>query len=138
MAKCKECDGRGQIGHVVDISEYCPCPFCFNGEVHEPLSNRKFVAVHFPNSDQRYDFFTVLNLEKGDKVVVNTINGFAIAIVRCMLPKSKYANNWVVQKVDVEGFEQFKEDFKHAKQTKKRRERIGLSNTPESNLGKDW
>lgn len=107
------CGGTGQIGFAVDISDYCPCPGCKDCE-ERIWPKRKYVAAIFPNSSKPYDFFTVLNLKRGDKVVVNTVHGLAIATVDRMLSRSSKANNWVIQRVDIEAFEQFKTDFKQA------------------------
>jgi hypothetical protein len=48
----------------------------------------------------QYDFFTDLELKKGDLVVVDTKNGYVLARVLRYKESSKLAKKWVVDRVN--------------------------------------
>ncbi|HDR3499677.1 TPA: hypothetical protein QCN48_005142 [Bacillus toyonensis] len=66
---------------------------------------KKFVEVTFDNNaySKKYVFKNdIEGLAVGDKVVVETANGFSVATINNFLETSKIGTKFVVQKIDVE------------------------------------
>jgi hypothetical protein len=80
---------------------------------------KKYVAVFFEGSNQTYDFFTTMDLVRGEEVIVATVRGYALVRVHQMLKHSDKANNWVIQKVDLEQEKMLKGHFKSNRQKKR-------------------
>jgi len=60
------------------------------------------VVVEFASTPYKsYHFRTDLLLRVGDQVVVDTVNGFAVAEVKGFKEDSAMATKWVVQKIDI-------------------------------------
>lgn len=79
--------------------------------LHKPVNSAspKIVATAFIQPDgefteKSYDFFTEHDLKINDLVVVRTVHGLSLAVVRQLDRSPGKANNWVVDKVDIEGF----------------------------------
>lgn len=51
---------------------------------------------------KEYDFLSMDILERGDRVVCDTINGLVLGRVVQMIPSSTKATRWVVCKIDME------------------------------------
>lgn len=75
--------------------------------------NKRVVAVNFRTSSsdevyggKDYHFYSLDDVHTGDKVVVETVNGLTIGRVSRLLPdnESKYANKWIVQKIDTKAY----------------------------------
>lgn len=80
--------------------------------------SKKVAVVTFPNTDRfassynkKYNFVTdIENLEKGDKVVVDTVNGLGIAEFVSYddlgfgNSGAKTPTRWVIQKVDLDAY----------------------------------
>ncbi len=66
----------------------------------------KIVQVTFAgNNEVKYDFFTdVDNLQVDDPVVCDTARGLSVGKVAGFVKTSTKARNWIVQRVDVEGY----------------------------------
>jgi hypothetical protein len=64
---------------------------------------KKYVKVEFIGySGKQYAFWTDLELQAGDLVVVDSTMGYGVAVVMENIEFSDKANRWVVQKVDLE------------------------------------
>lgn len=69
------------------------------------------VSVSFPDSPKKYDYLTDLSdLKRGDLVVVPTgpprQRRFAVVPVVGIKQESEKADKWVVQRVDIDGWQQ--------------------------------
>lgn len=77
----------------------------------------KIVQVKLGDFYKRYDFFATedLELHVGDKVVVDTVNGLVLGEVKGFKARSKFANNFIVCKVDVAAHEEKLEKYNRVK-----------------------
>lgn len=76
---------------------------------------KKFVEVTFDNNaySKKYVFKNdIEDLKIGDKVVVETTNGFSVATIKGFLETSKIGSKFVVQRIDTEAHEIRKEKEK--------------------------
>ena len=66
----------------------------------------QYVRVQFRNSPNIYDYLSDIELHEGDFAVVPASPGFAVVRVVKVVEHSERATAWVVQRVDVEGYQQ--------------------------------
>jgi hypothetical protein len=87
----------------------------------------KCAQVKFKDTTTPYSFKTILDLEKGDSVVVDTINGLQVAkVVKVTDIVPSIATKWVISKVDLEGHKERlekEEEMKLVKEKMKQRKK---------------
>lgn len=67
----------------------------------------KVVSVAFHNGGpRRYDYFTDIPLNVGDLVVVPAGSFYSVVTVKGIKEKSSRAEKWVVQRVDLQAYEE--------------------------------
>ena len=66
----------------------------------------KVVSVAFSDSPKLYDYFTDLPLNVGDLVVVPAGKKYSVVTVKRFKENSVRAENYVVQRVDLEGYKE--------------------------------
>ena len=78
----------------------------------EQNENFKIVKVTFPNTSKVYTYKTVIDLEKGDQVIVDApSSGFTIVEVQEIIPAIEtnldfgFNVKWIVSKVDTEQYD---------------------------------
>jgi len=100
-------------------------------------ANEKFkiVVVKFPNTNKKYHYKTILNVEVGDLVIVDAPSGIqiltAVEVIPAIETELSYSMTikWLVDKVDMQHYEECKQMEREAtktlnqlKYTRKRRE----------------
>ncbi|QNR70398.1 hypothetical protein IAQ67_29020 (plasmid) [Paenibacillus peoriae] len=114
--------GKMNSKYLVKFGDGSHSTYCReeNLTLKEKPIKMKIAVVEFAETPyKKYHFKSDLLLEKGDLVVVDTANGFAVAEVVGFREDSTYATKWVVQKVDVKGHEKRLDQIRKVESLKK-------------------
>ena len=73
------------------------------GEIYMDMKKPKYAQCSYNNWATKYTWFCPYdNLKEGDKLIVRDKNGYSIVTFHHYTDKPGYANNWVVDKLDID------------------------------------